>query len=152
MSEFLSIWLKLSFVLMFLLYKNIDVTHTTTEDQTNMKRTKVVSERIMVKNGKKTRTLSIYMYVCPRLFACFLLFFLSFHFLCMQHLRDIAPLIRKITLLRKPLGLPMTTVCISLRDLLSGVWYPTLFLWRLTLCNILVFLLLRFFLTHSTIS
>lgn len=41
--------------------------------------------------------------------------------------RDTATLIIEITLLRKPLGLPMRSVCISVRDLLPGVWYRTVF-------------------------
>ena len=53
--------------------------------------------------------------------------------------RDIEPLISVIILLWKFLGLPMTTVCMCARDLLSGVWSPALPIWTLSLYNLPIF-------------
>ena len=44
----------------------------------------------------------------------------------LHDLRYTAPLISEINLLRKFLLLPMT-MCISVADLLPGVWYPSVF-------------------------
>ena len=45
---------------------------------------------------------------------------------------------------KKFLGIRITTVCISVKDLLPGAWYPKLSLWTLSLYNISVFLFWKF--------
>ena len=65
-----------------------------------------------------------------RVFTYIYIYFFYLTLICSllnSNLRDTTPLTRN------SLGLPMTTICISVKDLHPGVWYLTFVLWTLSL-------------------